>query len=448
MPVVSAVARLRRHARRSQGQSGVYVSDIFICYSRSDRVLADQLVQRLRSAGWSVFLDVQTRVGERWHKTIEREMQAARTFVALWSKRSVDSDYVLEEADYGKRKGILLPAFIERVDFPYGFSRIQTADLVGWAGEADHPGLAQLVDGLRQQLGEQLATPSPGSSAPPSPPRSVPVPVFAPGQTFRDPLRTGGEGPLLVVIPAGRFLMGSPPDEPERSEDGDPQHEVRIAQPFAMGVHALTFADYDRYAEASGEKKPDDKGWGRGRRPVINVSWEDARDYCQWLGEQTGNVYRLPSEAEWEYACRAGTTTPFHFGSRMTSDQANFDGNYTYNGSAQGEYREKTLPVGSFPPNAFGLYDMHGNVWEWCQDPWHGDYQGAPTDGSVWETGGSSSRVLRGGAWSYFPRFCRAASRFVGSPVGRSYDFGFRVCRGAPSEPLPAAAPNTVSPKR
>ncbi|MGB4226305.1 MAG: SUMF1/EgtB/PvdO family nonheme iron enzyme [Candidatus Dechloromonas phosphoritropha] len=442
MPVVSAVVRLRRSARRSQGQSGVYVSDIFICYSRSDRVLADQLVQRLRSAGWSVFLDVQTRVGERWHKTIEREMQAARTFVALWSKRSVDSDYVLEEAEHGRRKGILLPAFIERVDFPYGFSRIQTADLVGWAGEADHPGLAQLVDGLRQQLGEQLATPTPGSSAPPSPPGSVPVPLFAPGPTFRDPLRIGGEGPLLVVIPAGRFLMGSPPDEPERSENEGPQHEVRIAQPFAMGVHALTFADYDRYAEASGVQKPDDEGWGRGSRPVINVSWQDAQAYCWWLGGQTGSAYSLPSEAEWEYSCRAGTTSPFHFGSRMTSDQANFDGNHTYNGSALGTYREKTLPVGSFPPNAFGLYDMQGNVWEWCQDSWHQDYQGAPEDGSPWEAGDPSSRVLRGGSWSVSPRGCRAAYRYGFRPGGPDDSIGFRVCRGAPSEPLPAAPEN------
>ncbi len=415
------------------------MSDIFICYSRSDRTLADQLVQRLRSAGWSVFIDAQTRVGERWHKTIQREMQAAQVFVALWSERSIDSDYVLEEAEYGKRKGILFPAFIERVDFPYGFSRIQTADLVGWAGEADHPGVARLLDALRQQLGGREASPVPLSATPPPSPDTPVASALAAGQNFRDPLKIGGEGPLLAVIPAGRFRMGSPPDEPERSESEGPQHEVIISRPFAIGVHAVTFDDYDRYADAIGSQKPADEGWGRGNRPVINVSWEDAQAYCRWLGECTGNAYRLPSEAEWEYACRAGTKTPFHYGKRMITDQANFDGNHTYNGSAKGEYRERTLPVGSFPPNAFGLHDMHGNVWEWCQDPWRADYEGAPTDGSAWETGGSSSRVLRGGSWRNGPCYCRAANRNVRAPDHRNYYIGFRVCRGAPIERLGAA---------
>lgn len=125
-------------------------------------------------------------------------------------------------------------------------------------------------------------------------------------------------------------------------------------------------------AKLRSSSKPKDQGWGRGRRPVIKVFWSNARKYCAWLSEQTGRAYRLPSEAEWEYACRAGTETPFHFGARLTADQANFYGNSTYNGSAKGEYRKRTVPVGSFPPNAFGLYDMHGNVWEWCQDAWHG----------------------------------------------------------------------------
>ena len=216
----------------------------------------------------------------------------------------------------------------------------------------------------------------------------------------------------MVVIPAGRFLMGSPADEPERSDDEGPQHEVRIAAPFAMGVYAVTFEDYERFCDDTTRGKPEDQGWGRGNRPVINVSWEDAHDYCAWLSEQTGRNYRLPSEAEWEYACRAGTATPFHFGPRITTDQANFDGNYTYNGSAKGEYRKQTVPVGSFPPNAFGLYDMHGNVWEWCQDTWHESYEGAPSDGSAWEGGKKESRVLRGGSWGRRPRCCRAAYRY------------------------------------
>ena len=222
-----------------------------------------------------------------------------------------------------------------------------------------------------------------------------PARVFAPGQTFRDRLQTGADGPLMVVIPAGRFRMGSPAHELARLDDEGPQHEVRIAVPFAMGLYAVTFEDYERFCDDTKLGKPQDQGWGRGRRPVINVSWEEARAYCTWLSEQTGRIYRLSSEAEWEYACRAGTVTPFHFGPHITTDQANFDGNYTYNGSAKGEHRQQTVPVGSFPPNAFELYDMHGNVWEWCQDIWHGSYEGAPNDDSAWE--GEEKGVPRGG---------------------------------------------------
>lgn len=140
----------------------------------------------------------------------------------------------------------------------------------------------------------------------------------------------------------------------------------------------------------------------------------------------------MPSEAEWEYACRAGTTTPVHFGARITTDQANFNGKSTYNGSPKGQYRGKTMPVGSFPANAFGLHEMHGNVWEWCRDTRHPNYDGAPGDGSVWEGASGGSRVLRGGSWSGSPRGARAAGRFVFDPAFRFDYIGFRVCRGAP----------------
>lgn len=266
------------------------------------------------------------------------------------------------------------------------------------------------------------------------PVQPVPASVIAPGQTFRDHLKTGAEGPLMVVIPAGRFLMGSPPDEPQRSDREGPQHEVRIARPFALGAYAVTFEDYERFCDDTKRTKPEDEAWGRGRRPVINVSWEDAQAHCAWLSKQTGRAYRLPSETEWEYTCRAGTATPFHFGATITTDQANFNGNHTYNGSAKGQYRKQTAPVGSFPPNAFGLYDMQGNVWEWCQDTWQNSYQGVPTDGSAWEVGGEKFRVLRGGSWGDDPGYCRAASGKYGAPVYRNRDVGFRVCCGVSIE--------------
>jgi formylglycine-generating enzyme required for sulfatase activity len=173
--------------------------------------------------------------------------------------------------------------------------------------------------------------------------------------------------------------------------------------------------------------------FGRANRPVETVSWNDAVAFCEKLSEMTGRTYRLPSEAEWEYACRAETTTPFHFGPTITTDLANYDGNFTYGAGPQGVDREEPTEVGSFPANAFGLHDMHGNVWEWCQDIWHDNYEGAPTDGSAWlERGDQERRVLRGGSWYYFPVYCRSANRGWLAPVVTVVDVGFRVvCGGA-----------------
>jgi len=232
-------------------------------------------------------------------------------------------------------------------------------------------------------------------------------------------LKTGGEGPLMVEIPAGRFLMGSPQDEPDRVESEGPQHDVQIAQPFAMGVYAVTFDEYDLFCRETGREKPDDKGWGRENRPVINVSWQDAQDYCVWLCEQTVRSYRLPSEAEWEYACRADTQTPYYTGENITKEQANFNRNVG-----------KTTTVGTYPSNPFGLCDMHGNVWEWCQDIWHESYQRAPVDGSSWEDGNSEYRVLRGGSWFSFGWYCRSAGRDRDAPSFRNSLTGFRLARG------------------
>ncbi len=328
------------------------MSDIFICYSRTDSAIARQLRDRLEAEGWSVYLDVQTHVGRRWDQEIEYQLAAAKSVVALWSAQSRTSEYVLEEAEYGKRNKKLFPALIERVDYPYGFSRIQAADIIGWKGEPDHSGLAQLLAALRGHLGVGLAHPpvvegiiEPNSTALPI--QTPPTNAFIPGQTFRGPLKIGGEGPLMVVIPPGRFLMGSPPDEPERRENEGPQHEVIIKTPFALGDTAVTFADYGLFCQNTRRKLPFDCGWGRLNRPIINVSWHDAQDYCAWLIQQTGYGYRLPSEAEWEYACRAGTQSPFSFGDNITPEQVNYNGNHPYAGGKQGQYRQQTLPVQS-----------------------------------------------------------------------------------------------------
>ncbi len=186
----------------------------------------------------------------------------------------------------------------------------------------------------------------------------------------------------------------------------------------------MTFAEYDAFCAAT----------GRDRRPVVNVSWQGAMAYCVWLSVQTGRVYRLPSEAEWEYAARAGTTSAFWWGDQIDSSLANYNGHSTYADGSKGEYRQRTLPVGSFQPNPFGLYQVHGNVWEWCLDSWHDGYSGAPTDGSAWETGGQASRVRRGGSWYYGPCLCRAAYRGHSARRRPGRLDGFRLCCGSPIE--------------
>jgi formylglycine-generating enzyme required for sulfatase activity len=234
--------------------------------------------------------------------------------------------------------------------------------------------------------------------------------------------------PEMVVIPAGEFMMGSPEDEPGRFDDEGPQHKVVIAHPFAVGKYAVTFDEWDAYVNDTGGYRPDDEGWGRGRRPVINVNWEDAQSYVKWLRERTGKDYRLLSEAEWEYAARAGTTTPFWWGASISLDQANYNGNYTYaDGGQKGEYRQKTVPVDSFKPNPWGLYQVHGNVWEWTEDCWNDNYNGASTDGSPRRAGNCSRHVLRGGSWVNYPSWLRAAYR-SGWYV-RLYFAGFRLAR-------------------
>ncbi|GEM_PF-1499830 len=246
------------------------------------------------------------------------------------------------------------------------------------------------------------------------------TPVATPStNTFRDTLKDGSSGPEMIVIPAGTFKMGDIQGGGYSSEQ--PVHDVTVAS-FAMGKYEVTFAEYDQFAEATGRDKPDDKGWGRGNRPVMNVSWHDATAYLNWLSEQTGRTYRLPTEAEWEYAARAGTQTKYWWGNEIGTNLANC-------GSSGSEWSGKqTAPVGSFKANPFGLYDTVGNVWEWCADPWHSNYQGAPTDGRIWNSNDTESRLLRGGSFNYYPKFCRAALRFWYSSDLHIRYRGFRGC--------------------
>jgi eukaryotic-like serine/threonine-protein kinase len=226
----------------------------------------------------------------------------------------------------------------------------------------------------------------------------------------------------LVSIPGGSFTMGSSDTEEGHEACESPQHLV-IVPAFWMGKYPVT---QSQYLAIMGKNPSDFQG---GDLPVERVSWRNAQEFCAKLSEQTGKLYRLPSEAEWEYAGRAGTTTPFHFGETISSDLANFNGNYSYGNAPKGKYLQKTSSVGAYKAaNGFGLYDMHGNVWEWCEDTWHENYQGAPTDGSAWVDNVTNNNLwlLRGGSWFLNPENCRSAVRGNNSDV--SLSIGFRVC--------------------
>jgi len=243
-------------------------------------------------------------------------------------------------------------------------------------------------------------------------------------ESFAESLGEGVDLQMLA-IPAGQFLMGSPPDELEREEREGPQHPVRVSE-FWMAQTPITQAQWQA---VMGSDPSRFNGSDSAQRPVESVSWHEAMEFCRRLSQRTGRRYTLPSEAQWEYACRAGTATPFSFGQTLTAELANYDASSTYADGPQGECRQQTTPVGMFPANAWGLHDMHGNVWEWCLDHWHPDYKGAPSDGRAWLSGDDqSARLLRGGSWNNHPRYCRSAYRSRYLPATRSYILGFRVC--------------------
>ncbi len=282
-------------------------------------------------------------------------------------------------------------------------------------------------------------------------------------QGFRELLGADGDAEALTLlwIPPGRFWMGSPETEPERRATEAPQHLVQL-QGFFMSKTPITQAQWrevalwqERPGEQWGRQLKPDPSWFQSKdgqannevrllegesntnqRPVERVNWWEAMEFCHRLSQRTGRTYTLPSEAQWEYACRAGATTPYCFGDTISTELANFNGNNAYADGPQGIYREQATPVGMFPANAWGLQDMHGNVWEWCLDEWHRNHDGAPVDGRAWvdgKEGGKStenekSKLLRGGSWFDLPGICRSAFRFRNHPDFRTNFIGFRVC--------------------
>ena len=378
--------------------------DVFLSHNSRDKPAVIKLAKRLKAHGLKVWLDVwELRPGQPWQEALEQIIETTKSAVVLvgadgfgpWQSREMRG-CLSEFAENGKVVvPVLLPTCPSEVPkLPFFLKQLTWADLRDGKEESGFYHLIWGITGEKPKeleedgfliVPEQQGSKSKQNNRETSeiiiphihgwPAEKVQALQRETAQSlglpisFRDKLTSGGEGPLMAVIPSGSFLMGSPDDEPERDKKKEgPQHQVSFARPFAIGVYAVTFDDYDLYCQVTGRKLVEDSGWGRKRRPVTNVSWRDAVDYCAWLSGQTGQHYRLPTEAEWEYACRAGTVTPFHFGDNINPKQVNYNGNEPYCDGAKGEYRNKTVPVDEFQSNAFGLYQMHGNVLEWCAD--------------------------------------------------------------------------------
>lgn len=392
------------------------MSDIFISYTRKDQGRVEPLAKALEKAGWSVWWDLDIRPSEIWSQVIEKKLKAVGCVLVFWSNKSINSPYVSAEAAFGFKKGKYVPVLIDAVEIPIIFGSVQAANLIDWHGDENDFQYRQLLDAIKDMLvcgkSTEQASQSDANAAKASERggqrtvRTDQAVIYAP--------RGGYE---LVRIPGSEFLMGSPDSEKDRRDDEGPQHTVRIAD-FYMGRYPVTNEQYgrfiDKYSKTTKPKHWTNSSYSQPREPAGRVSWEDAKQYARWAGLQ------LPSEAQWEYACRAGKKTRFHSGEKEWRLWR--AGWYIINSG------QKIHPVGEKKPNAFGLYDMHGNVGEWVEDDWHENYEGAPADGGAWinEPRGPL-RVVRGGNYYNHAGACRSACRGREKPDSRPDYLGFRL---------------------
>ena len=442
---------------------------IFLAHASEDKPAVLALHERLKQAGYKPWLDKKDLIpGQNWRSVIPKAIADSQLFIACLSQRSIAKQgFVQREfkmalnqyADRPPNSIYLIPLRLDECDIPdlrqeeYG---LNLRDL-HWLDYWEEDGFEQLERAITHQFNPEPEEPKKPVIV--TPPLSVfnfeIVGVNAKGEQIKKESKQSqyfsedlGNGITLemVAIPGGTFLMGTEDEEIEKlvkkfnweGFGGErPQHEVTVPS-FFMGKYPITQAQWKAIASRTDLKVKQDLDFkpayfkdrpDSDRRPVEQVNWYDAVEFCARLSKLTVREYRLPSEAEWEYACRAGTTTPFYFGETITGELANYNASNTYAEQAKVEYLDGTTPVGQFPPNAFGLYDMHGNVWEWCADTWHDNYDGAPTDGSAWiENGDDNRSPPRGCSWFSLPDFCRSAFRyFLNRRVNRSSYNGFRV---------------------
>jgi formylglycine-generating enzyme required for sulfatase activity len=429
------------------------MSDIFISYAREDRRVAERLATLLeQECGWSVFWDREILPGTAFVDVLGAELKAARHVIVLWSKASISSHWVRDEAQEGLNREVLTPVLIDAVEPPLGFRSIHAADLAGWDLSTADPRFQELVAALKGERRVVTPTPLPGrrrwrrtavigGAAAASMLAAAGLlayvagpDLFAQGEPVRPRTWEMPEGyqafgsfrdcpdcPEMIAIPPGSFSMGASWFERDAQSDERPQVPIDVEKAFALGAREVTFKEWQSCVNDGGCRQyhPDDEGWGKEDRPVIFVSWDQAHEFLVWLTEKTGKLYRLPSEAEWEYACRAGTATKYAFGDTISAGQANY-------GRNTGGTRE----VGSYPPNAWGLSDMHGNVWEWVADVWSDSHKGRSGDQHARTVGtDEDERAIRGGSWDDPPRRVQCIARNHKDRDQRENEIGFRVAR-------------------
>ena len=428
------------------------MADVFVSYAREDRAFAARLAHALEAGGRTVWWDREILPGKDFAELIAAELAQAKAVVVIWSPASGKSGWVRDEAHEGLQRGILVPVLVGVTEPPIGYRSIHAVDLTGWVG-GEHPSLVDLrlaVDSLRTGVPvadrPEIATtevlPRPkwlrraivgvlaicafGAAVLVLPsliewrdnPDRPQVPTSG-GTGETKPFRDCPDCPELVPVPAGRFTMGASWFDRESQSDERPRVEVVVEHPFALGRTEVTFAQWQACVAGGGcgDRVPDDAGWGRGNRPVVDVDWNEAQAYVAWLRQRTGKPYRLPSEAEWEYACRAGTTTAYSFGEAIGPALANY-----------GRTQAGTREVASYPPNPWGLYDLNGNVWEWVEDAWNDGHSGRPADAAARLTGPDpQEHVIKGGSWDDRDRRVRCASRNGMDDTHRENEIGFRV---------------------
>ncbi len=380
------------------------MSDIFISYKREEQAIAKELANALEEEGWSVWWDPNLRAGEHFDDVIEKALNEAKCVVVIWSNLSVNSEYVKAEATEALEQRKLLPVKIENVSLPFRFKRVHTLSLLGWDGSKDFSEFRKLVQDIAAIVGPTATK------------RQEKQPADRQESEAVDPLRSESRnsiGMAFVLIPAGEFLMGSI----DKLEEERPVHKVQITRPFYLGKYAVTQAEWEAVMGNNLSRFKGDL-----KCPVEMVSWEDVKKFIRWLDAREVERYRLPTEAEWEYACRAGSVTAYGFGnnSNQLSEYAWYEANAD----------EQTHPVGQLKPNPWGLYDMHGNVYEWVQD-WYGEYPAEAVTDPQGPSGPSSNpdRVNRGGCWRHDAWACRSARRGRLTPGSRRDDLGFRVLR-------------------